>query len=270
MANVTVHANGNIQACNRIGNRTSSDRLYAFVTEGTNIRAKKGNQNGEPTSFSTIASLTGITSLEDIGVAVAIGSDNIFHIMYSVLVSMGEAVRYVTFDPSTDTFGTPEDISSLANQTTTTQRLGICVDANNDPHVIWRDSINFMGGDRWQELYANKIGGSWSTKLVIVQQDTSDLITTNYDIMIARPTSAIGEDRPIICGIISVALHAYHGNALNATDFTSTQVVGGSIVDNNVNPITFAIDTAESIFIFTFSRHSRIFRNYNFRISFSN
>ena len=109
MANVTVEASSNIEIGNRVSVRTTGDFVYVLATSGTSLEMHKGNVAGEPASFDTPVAITGITGLVDEGGACAIDSADIIHCMYYILDggAMGKTheLKYVTFDTSTDTFG---------------------------------------------------------------------------------------------------------------------------------------------------------------------
>ena len=132
-------------------------------------------------------------------------------------------VRYVTFNTGSDTLGTPQQIAELDNDDETQDHdLALAIDANDDPHVTWRDALTDMGSTSWFTWYSNRISG-WSTR----DQVHSDTVFDNFGrvqgMMIGEPTAAIGEDRPmILCNADTTAqdINIKHGNALNATSWT--------------------------------------------------
>jgi hypothetical protein len=258
LANVQVviaSSNPDIFGVNRCIVRTSGDRVYVVptvsVASNLGVWMWKGNVDGEPTSFSVadVTPLISITGLQQIGAAAAIDSADIIHIMFSVIDTAMDgllAVRYVQFDTSTDTFGTPETIATLDAVDTFTQRLGICVDANDDPHVIWRDVLTDMGASVFHNYYSNKTGASWRSR-VSVSSSSNDL-TLDEDIMIADPASSVNADRPIILEKEgSTQINVYHGTALDATAFTSVLDITGATDIDSLAQLSFAIDSEEKI-----------------------
>ena len=251
MANVTVNASANIQAVNRCVVRTSSNRVYVFVTSGTSILAKKGNQDGEPSSFSTIASLTGITNLQDVGVAAAIDSSGIVHVIYydAPNADMGTSgnLRHVTFNTSTDSFGTPAVAGTVESEFAYIPRISVAIDANNDVHAVWRDAGKVKGSAEYHNWYANNIGGTWNSRvLVSALSGDTDICC---DIIIADPLSSVNADRPIIVENSVTNIFAYYGNALNATAFNSNNDITGSITTSGSSLASLAIDSNETLIV---------------------
>jgi hypothetical protein len=257
MANLTVSADGVIRDGNRVSVRTSTGRVYVCYTNTNDgIFMSKGNVDGEPASFSVADSITGITLLLEQGMACAIDSLDIIHCMFIVLNSNHSgiiAVRYVQFDTSTDTFGSPETIQLLdasLNQLAIRENMGIALDSNDDPHVIWKDVDTNMGADTWTNYYSNKTGASWRTRVAIFTGITSDEIIA-YDIMVADPLSSVNADRPIIVMYddgTALAINVYYGDALDSTAFTEELDVTGSTVVGGGH-VSFAIDSNEKITI---------------------
>jgi hypothetical protein len=173
LANVTVLGSAdspNIEAANRVVIRTSSNRVYVLMTDLSfpTLSMYKGNIDGEPASFSQADTAGTLTGLQNIGGACAIDSNDIIHcIYYQIDTSHGGiiALRYVTFNTSTDTFGTPESVATLDNDGGTAPyiNLSIAIDANDDPHVTWRDALTDMGSTTYTIWYSNKISG-WATR----------------------------------------------------------------------------------------------------------
>lgn len=256
MANIEVQTSSSIVLANRVSVRTSGDRVYAFVSDGDNIRAKKGNQNGRPDSFSTITSL-GVIGLLNGGVACAIDSSNIIHIVCYVpnTAHLGVLeIVYVTFDTSDDTFGSKEQVFTMNNDGNS-RSIGIALDANDDPHVFWKDALSNMGTLTTQTFYSNRIEGVTSsiwdkTPITPLNSNNNDNEFTCHDIMIADPLSSVNADRPILITISDPNnMIVQYGNALNAVSFpTFTDVTGSILVSSGAgNKISFAIDSNEKI-----------------------
>lgn len=164
MANVTVASSSDISGADHPLVRTSGNRLYVASTNGTTLQMHKGNQDGEPTSFTSADTITGLTGLRSGGLDIAIDSSNTIHVIYYHDNSpSNDNVRYVTFNTSTDTFGTPETVYSLTlNQAAARNNISIDMDSNDEPHIYFKDNVNNMGTDEWHTFYANRIGGTWS------------------------------------------------------------------------------------------------------------
>ena len=148
MANVLVANNGQITSANRVIVRTSGDRVYIFRTNGTALFADKGNQDGEPTSFSEAGSQGGQDGLDNGTLAAAIDSSDIVHLTWTVRDTAHGGLlecRYRTFDTNDDTFGTVEKVADLDGDGSPSPAQSICVDANDEPHVMWRDALTDMG-----------------------------------------------------------------------------------------------------------------------------
>ena len=198
MANVTVFnsATAKSERANRCVVRTSGDRVYVGYSDSVpRIIISKGNAKGEPTSFTLEDSENSAGT--NVGLAIAIDSNDIIHCCYYHVDTSHSGIlafRYVQFDTSTDTFGTPEDIASLDNDGGRRQ-FGICVDANDDPHVFWVDALTDMGNTTHTTWYANKISG-WSTRLVVAENENEREV--GFDIMVADPLSSVNADRPIV------------------------------------------------------------------------
>ncbi|MFB5617565.1 MAG: hypothetical protein ACE5Q4_02745 [Nitrosopumilus sp.] len=250
MANVNVGSIAEaINAGNRVVVRTSANRVYVLTKSSSTVMAmNKGNQDGEPTSFSAIDEITGLTGLQSGGGACAIDSNDIIHcIYYQADTAMAgiKALRYVTFDTSTDTFGTPEDVATLDNDGVSYFTCGIAIDANDNPHVVWHDALTSMGSTTETAWYSNKTSGSWRTRVSI--ENNTDGSRYYLDIIIGEPTSTIGSDRPIVIvrdafGTSPYLLNAYHGTALDASGFTAQTDITGSI-DPRIGHISAAIDS---------------------------
>jgi len=256
MANITVEASSNIKNGNRVVVRTSGDRVYVFATSGTSVEAHKGNVTGKPASFDTPVAITSITGLQDVGVAAAIDSADLVHILYyQIDTSHGGIVelRYVTYNTGSDTFGTPEQAGGqvLDDDGTFTKVLAICVDANDDPHICWEDATTSMGDTTTTNYYSNKISG-WRSRVTLDAKVDNDVFQVG-DIMVADPLSSVNADRPIIVARDGLAISAFYGGALDASSFTEqTQVEGAGAGDSILggeNTPTVAIDSNEKIVI---------------------
>lgn len=75
------------------------------------------------------------------------------------------AVRYCTFNTSTDAWGTPEDVTTANLNDDFDNRSAIDIDASNKPHVA------YAGGVTAHVWYTEKTGANWTTP---VQVDTAN------------------------------------------------------------------------------------------------
>ncbi len=257
MANVQVDTSSNIKAGSRVVVRTSGDRVYVVSTSGTRLQIHKGNQNGEPTSFSEVGNNV-LTDALDVGLAVCIdGNDDLHIIRYLLFSGMGtpKEIRYYRFDTATDTFDvTNEKVADLSdgdNDGSFKKLLAISVDANNDPHASWNDEIADMGSKLEIIFYANRIGGSWSARVEVQRASASNRTIQGLDIMVADPASSVNADRPliIVANVTIFNIDAFHGTALNATAFTKASDITGTIEALSFGKISFAIDSNEKITI---------------------
>lgn len=255
MVNININNETHWNGGNRVLMRTAADRTYLVnrgaVSTVDSIKTMKGNQDGEPTSFANQG--TNITAAGIDQVCGAIDSTGDIHIAYYFLdpaaMQADPEVRYARFSTSSDTYEvTNEQVANLddgAGDFGFSHILGICVDINDDPHVCWCDETNDMGTPIPNYYYANKIGGSWNSRVSVEVAAENDVFTV-ADIMIASPTYAIGADRPILIQKHSntPTMNAYHGTALNATGFTQASDITGAITAlANLNFASLAVDS---------------------------
>ncbi len=278
MANILVDTDfSEMNDMKRIVVRDANDFVYVFVNANLgvsgNIRAYKGNQAGTPTSFTEqdAANAPDITTARE-SLAVAIDSTGLVHMEYfDTQVGRGSpptSIRYATF--RTSAHATTQDEWAIVDEEITTpvggvgadnitNQVGIAIDSNDDPHVIWSENI-FTATSSSFLRYNNKIGGTWNATVGAVS--IGDDFFTGSGIMIGDPLSAVGADRPIIVtgeGIVSGVLSAInvsYGNALNATSFITendiTDALGSgiNIHDGFVGEnISAAIDSNDKITI---------------------
>jgi len=196
--------------------------------------------------------LVGGTDFNAVGCDIAREAEGstIIHIAYSEIGATNTLIRHVTYDTSTELFGTPETIVDDDElEVLSFHGLVICVDSNDDPHVAYETYRTSGGGPNevrnCQIMYTNKIGGSWKTPVIVAFTDapgsTTDSRGNPFDIVCTPPTAAIGTEVPIIAyfleegggGFINHRL--VHGNVLDATSFvTSAQ----SLSTLSINSIT--------------------------------
>lgn len=162
--------------------RTSGNRAYvaavncdSYPGDGTSnkIMMYKAGSTGLATSFSEQDS----ASRPSGGIAqwgIAIDGSDIIHVIYNTRATAGGNVtdtRYVTFDTSTDTWGTSVSIDNTVNFSEDSGNQGvesvaIAIDANSKPHVVYLAT----DGTRRRMKYTNKTSGSWAASTTIDDQ----------------------------------------------------------------------------------------------------
>ncbi len=259
MTNVAVNTVGDreVNNANRVVVRTSGNRVYVFTTNSAILEAFKGNQDGEPTSFSSVDTVLSQLFLVE-GIAAAIDSNNVVHLCYlrhGSGMSDIKQVLYRQFNTSTDQFTSSEVIAELDFSGTIEDRQSIAIDANDDPHVMWRDSFKDMGVTTFSNYYSNRAAGVtsgvWDKARLDVANDTNDNDGKITDIMIADPASSENTDLPIVAGSGStLQIDAYFGNVLDATSFTQeSNIAAGTSFTGGIQNISMAIDSNEKITI---------------------
>ena len=269
MANVQVASAGDITDANRVVVRSSGGTVYVFVNNGGNIQAFKGNAQ-PPTSFAEQEAAGAPDNAANAGIAAAIDADDLVHVVYQFkdVAAHGAAprVKYAQFrtvDHATtqdDWVLIDENVATLANGGAFSSFAisSIAIDANDIPHVAWTEQITNMGSDLESVSYANRIGGSWNSKVLVAQKSAASGIMGMLDIIVADPASSVNADRPIIiCEAVGseTQLDAYHGTALNATAFTQATDITGAIsmfgfpslaIDSNEKLVVAFIETSSS------------------------
>lgn len=227
--NVTT-ADGNTNRINsgtRVNVRTSSGIPYVLVHHATanDLRIYKGNSS-TPTSFSgqDTSNEPTVSSTNDGVVAAAIDSSDIIHTITFFNSGKNSTVRYATFDTSSDTWSTSTTIFDVGDDSAVDPFVGVAIDSNDIPHIVWVDGVANMGTDYDTVYYANRVGGSWNTQ-VEVRGATASVNANTPSIEIDAdniPFIALGDDAP--------STRVFEGNANNATSFTNfTSVTNGSI-----------------------------------------
>lgn len=156
--------------------RTSADVVYVITnasgfTGGTapaSIRVYKGSPANNPTSFAEMdATHRPANSVRMGGVEAKIaGPDHLIQIVYEDIAA--SQTKYVKFDTSTDTWGTPEVVGALNGQNTTDRymgKTGLALDSSGLPHVI-------TGGKNENMYYTNRTSGSWSTPVAVANSSS--------------------------------------------------------------------------------------------------
>jgi len=235
MVNILVDAaTFEIPRSNRLVVRDANNFVYVFINGNTgfngNIRAYKGNQAGEPTSFTEqdAANAPDIPTRRT-GMVAAIDSTGLVHTMYfddqTGRCSPPTSVRYSTF--RTSAHATTQDVWAIVDEEITTpvsdnpsDHNAIAIDANDNPHVIYTE---FVGANDTLK-YNNRIGGTWTSGNTLHSVDGAFRFLA-VDIMIGDPLSAVGADRPIIASSDdrnagnTGEIRVFHGDALDPSSF---------------------------------------------------
>jgi len=243
MANILVDTNAIETAfSSRIVLRDANDFVYVFVNASGNIRAYKGNQAGEPTSF-TEQDAVGAPDIASArqGLAVTIDSVGLVHVLYADTASgrcaPPEVIRYGQFRTSAhattqdDWFLIDEQITTPVEDTQTLHSA-IAIDANDDPHVVWSEFSTQAQFTIDNIRYNNRIGGTWSCTRNVNAVSCDRF--SGVSLMIGDPLSAVGADRPIISASKEFAfafgqIDASYGDALDACSFTTEADITGAI-----------------------------------------
>ncbi len=219
---------GALSAAGRQLVRTSSGNIYAVLRDDANILEVWKSTDGETWSEQDSSNKpTCATNCND--VAIAIDNSDIIHILWQDYNSstLNYTVNYVAFSTSTDTFGTPENVSSVS--TRIKEFPVIAIDANGIPHIALHSNN--------EVLYTNRIGGSWKSAVVVESITPSSLDMTINE--------GAGGGIPEIAYINSTDddLTVAVGNTNNASSFTLHDV------DTEVNDtagqrgVSIAVDT---------------------------
>jgi len=228
MAIAVTSANTNTVAQGaRVAVRTSAGIPYVIVEDTTDggIEVWKGDGT-TPTSFSEQDSANNPQASGYGSCSAAIDSSDVIHIAYQYYNGKASELRYITFDTSTDTFGTDtqlvadigEDPGAITDLQTAT-----AVDSNDVPHIVYIGYPKVTGTNYYTVYYINKVGGSWNTE-VEVEGGTAGVDCEYPDITIDA------NDKPCISYTntsdddIGTAI----GNANNATSFTLFDIYDGA------------------------------------------
>lgn len=268
MVNIQVDPQARSGRGNRVVIRDSNNRVYVFVNPLGSIKAYKGNVVGEPTSFTEQDAAGKPFGTQFTHVAAAIDSTGLVHVLYYDLAFGRGAIRrilYAQFRTSAhaitqdDWVLINEETQELLDQATRSQLLGIAIDANNEPHIIWNEIRVFAGFSRDNVIYQNRIGGSWSIGIVVTRTTDNPDAITGTDIIIANPDSSVNADRPIVAATFFITaqknMNVKQGDALNATNFSNEALDVTEPIDpegiafTTLGHISMAIDSDKKITI---------------------
>ena len=245
MASVPVtSANTNSQLGGaRVNLRNSAGIPYVIVLDETNgaIQVWKGNST-TPTAFTEQDSASNPQNTRYVAPSACIDSTDIIHIAYYDENGKTSALRYVTFDTSTDTFSGDISVKDIGGATPVNSGTAISIDTNDIPHIAWVDSVSNMGTDYDTVYYVNRVGGAWNTEVEI----EGGTATKNC----AYPDIAIDSDNvPIVVYRNSTDSNVEFsgGNINNASSFTLFVI--DTIVPNANNTPSVVVDSTGDIWV---------------------
>lgn len=169
-----------------------------------------------------------------VGCAAARLDSDTIGIVYSDVVN--EECRYITFDWFTTSFGSFETIEAYPSSPgNLVPQVSIAADSNGIPHVCYHHTFVdfFTFSTILRTRYANRIGGSWNTPIVISNSSSNDLdVLVDYN------------NIPKAAAISGGRLFVYKGNANNATSFTAA-FSGGA----GNRPLSVACDLNNNMYV---------------------
>jgi len=162
--NVTNNATDETQVSlsGRISVRDSNGIPYVLTFNGVYVAMWKGNSS-TPTSFSEQDQSNRPGNGRYKRPGIAIDTNDLIHVAYWDANGMSSALRYATFDASTDLWSTDVSVHNIGRGAPSRPDTSIAIDANDVPHIAWVDSVSNMGTAYSSIYYTNKVGGSWNT-----------------------------------------------------------------------------------------------------------
>ncbi|KKL95156.1 hypothetical protein LCGC14_1857480, partial [marine sediment metagenome] len=224
----------------RVAVRNSSGIPYVIVENQSDdsIDVWKGN-SATPTSFTEQDNTNNPSGTVYGSCSAAIDFGGIIHIAYMQYNGKTSAFRYVTFNTSTDTFSGDVAVDTdIGSDPTSISNLytAIAIDTANIPHVVYTRSEADMGTDFLTATYRNRIGGSWSS-LILVSTTATNADAVEYDITINSnnlPMFSYLYKRP------SMNITAVRGNANNPGFFIQAIISADNI--SEIGP-SMAVDS---------------------------
>jgi GH18 family chitinase len=214
--------------------QTAGGNIYVIVVNTGNVKVEVYKSTDQGVTFANQDSSHSPASQGNAFVAAVMDSAGLIHIAYTQSLNSTE---HVTYNPSTDLFGTPETAFTgvLAN---TPNAMDIAVDSNDVPHIVTARATN--ASNQW--AYANKVGGTWNTPVlttILNGVGSLSILIDNNNL----PQIAVQEN--------ITAIAAYIGNANNTTSFTrqslATSFTPGSVsiaMDSSHNTWVSYIDAS--------------------------
>jgi uncharacterized protein (UPF0254 family) len=211
----------------------------------------KGNSS-TPTAFNVVAAFQATSAYSSVGfggLAAAIDSSDIIHIVYAEDNAAAPSIMYRALNTADDTWvadpvdiiaDTGADITSTANCQT-----AIAIDSNNIPHIAYLAYTKVGGTTQWTILYNNRIGGAWNASSLEVEGVTANKACKFPEICIDA------DNKPCIVysnesdNDVTVAI----GNANDAASFTLYDVDADHETTSGTNRASIAIDSSGNHYV---------------------
>lgn len=216
--------------------KTSGGALYALVNQSHTanfyVAMFKSTDNGATWTHMDAANQIGATVAQN-AQAMAIDGNGVIHC--AVVESATNSFFYKTFNTATDLWAATEEPDPSMGDPLY-KGVGIAVDSNNKPHIIYARKFSAMGSAFNYVTYINKVSGSWSTK--------QDFDTTDAAKTYTHPDIAIDNNGfPVISFIQSDKILKWaQGNANTPTGWTITNVESALDVTDTGYP-SLAVDS---------------------------
>lgn len=247
MAVTVTGANNNSQAnSNRVCVRTAAGIPYVIVwnTSGNDIEIYKGN-SATPSSFTEQDTADNPSAAVYGAVSAAIDSTGIIHIVYMRYITKSDDLIYVTYNTTTDQWGTPATINSdLGAESTSLANLytSIAIDSNDIPHVAYVGVEANAGTVGKVIRYENRIGGAWIGTGVEVEGQTSNKDCINPSITIDENNipciSYLNDDDDDLARAV--------GNANDASSFTLVDLDASALSGSDTS---ICVDSAGVLYV---------------------
>ena len=151
--------------------RDSQGAIYIASYNTTLHRVQMEKSLNEGYTWVTLDAAAAPTDCEMGVLTMVIDSTGLIHIIYKTSLNR---LQYTQFNTNSGTWETlSEDVTGtdiifeyLAGRDVT---LSIAIDNNNKPHILWVDSTVALGSP-FSLYYSNRISGSWSTPMEIMDQ----------------------------------------------------------------------------------------------------
>lgn len=188
--------------------RTASGTVYVAIMNYTDGKLEMWKATGG--AFTKVGADPTCYSLGSCAAAIGSGSPQFIHVLF---YSNSTTVKYVTFNTSTDTWGTAETV--VTTTAPSTYACAIALDSANVPHVVYYAKP----GATNDLMYCNRLTGVWQTPVAIENAKNTRVPS------IAIDTASGGNHRTDIPQIAYIQstdsyLQAALGNVNNATAFT--------------------------------------------------
>jgi len=196
--------------------RTVNGVVYIAIVNYTDSKLEMWKSTGG--SFSKVGTDPTCYVLGSCAAVIGSGNPQLIHVLF---YSNSTTVKYVTFNTSTDAWGTPETIDTFTAPAY--YACSISLDSANVPHVVYHAKITINTVEYNKLKYANRTSGSWQVPIVVEASFNEEAATRVPSITI--DTTSGGNHRTDIPQISYIQstngyLQAALGNGNNATAFT--------------------------------------------------